>query len=304
MDQHAAIDGTILADDPLPWDSIDGPWPGTVVSTEDPDKLGRIRVRVPQVYGNPTEDEFIPDEQLPWARPSMSVHDFHADFLPGDGIWVTFWGGSSRRPVWHGQFLAPGDAPAEFTSSYSPTPKTRILRTNGGQIIEMRWVEGEEQIRLVGRNGDIISLVEGSKVQGPKIDIITVGTINVRAATGINVTQTGAQPIAQTGQGAFNLTHIVAASVWQFLALTLTALTTVALTATGALTLTGATVTLVSGAAILLGSTGGTKKAVVLEDFLIKYDGHGHPHGVGPGTTGVPTLLSAPADKSVNVKVD
>lgn len=41
-------------------------WTGKVVDTNDPDKLGRVRVKVIGFYDN------IPDNQLPWAVPDIS----------------------------------------------------------------------------------------------------------------------------------------------------------------------------------------------------------------------------------------
>jgi len=45
---------------------------GVIVDNDDPDKLGSVRVRVPQIHGALTDEEHIPDEHLPWIhqRPS------------------------------------------------------------------------------------------------------------------------------------------------------------------------------------------------------------------------------------------
>lgn len=151
-----------------------GMWPGTVVDVNDPDKRGKIRVRVPQIYGATTESEFIPDNMLPWARPSFSAHDLSVPDV-GDGVWVSFWDGHSWKPRWHGQFLGADDAPEEFTSSYTPGPKTRIIRTTTGHIIEMRWVDGEEKIRIVTAGGSELNMKDAAAEGGPLIEAFTVG---------------------------------------------------------------------------------------------------------------------------------
>jgi len=190
-----------------------GMWPGYVVDTADPDKNGRVRVRVPQVFGDTLESEFIEDDKLPWARPAFPTHDLHVPEV-GDGVWVSFYGGLSNNPIWHGQFLGTGDAPAEFTSAYTPTPKTRIIRTANGHLIEMRWVDGEEKIRIVTAGGSAVNLrddpagavVEALTLGGRKltlddaqqlvrletttqsIEILDAsGVVNVNAATNVNV---------------------------------------------------------------------------------------------------------------------
>ena len=45
---------------------------GTVVDNNDPEKLGSVTIRVPQIHGNVGDTEFIPDGDLPWIhqRPS------------------------------------------------------------------------------------------------------------------------------------------------------------------------------------------------------------------------------------------
>lgn len=41
---------------------------GVVVDNVDPLKLGRVRVRVPQIHGKITDTEYIPTEDLPWIN--------------------------------------------------------------------------------------------------------------------------------------------------------------------------------------------------------------------------------------------
>jgi phage baseplate assembly protein gpV len=41
---------------------------GTVVDNNDPLKIGRVRVRVFEMYGNPAIEQYIPDEDLPWIN--------------------------------------------------------------------------------------------------------------------------------------------------------------------------------------------------------------------------------------------
>lgn len=175
-EQTGMLDATPLADAPLPQTEWHGDWPGVVVSTADPLKQGRIQVRVSQVYGDTaTEVEFIPDAGLPWALPSFPAHDYNADFEPGDGIIVSFWGGNPAFPVWKGQYLGATDAPAEFVSSYSPTPKTRIMRTSNGHIIELRWKAGEEEIRIRSAGGVRARFIDAPALGGPKFEAETPG---------------------------------------------------------------------------------------------------------------------------------
>ena len=88
-----------------------GTYSGEVIATNDPDKIGRIKVRVPHVYG-PVEGNFgsIADADIPWALQAglPSGHSNGAkgsggiSWLPvkGDHVWVRFLDGEPEKPVW------------------------------------------------------------------------------------------------------------------------------------------------------------------------------------------------------------
>lgn len=140
------------------WDGpVPGCYPGTVVSAEDPDKEGKVRVRVDQLYGAAVESEKIEDDDLPWARPAFSTTGSKsgAPWAPplGAGVWVMFWGGDPEYPVWFGGFYGSGDVPDEFVSSYAPDPQTRLIRTTNGHLFEMRWKSGQSYIRVRTADG-------------------------------------------------------------------------------------------------------------------------------------------------------
>jgi len=293
-------------------------WPGVVVSTIDPLKVGRVKVRVPQVYGDSdSTDEFIPDAALPWARPSLPAHDFHAGFEVGDGVWVSFWGGEASEPIWHGQFIGNGDAPPEFVTSYTPTPKTRILRTTNGHLIEMRWVEGQETIRLVTAGQAKVELVDGVAAvpPGPRITVsigdkqvelnmatgaLTVvnasGPVNV-VGQGITLTSTSTAPTEQIGGGTSATTFTGAVTntyngAYTFTVVGLTTLILAAVTATIA-SLTLAAPLIVTGV-IAFGVAGvkfrlaNERLFLLLQDMLFVQQAHTHP----TAATGPPSISS------------
>ena len=98
-----------------------GLWRGLVVDNDDKSQkrkyLGRIKVSVPQVYGE------IEDEDLPWAWPCFpaggSVEDgvTHGNIMiprVGASVWVAFEHGDPRCPVWLGLWYGAKDAPIEM----------------------------------------------------------------------------------------------------------------------------------------------------------------------------------------------
>ena len=81
---------------------------GTVESNLDPLKLGRLKVRVPHVYGTTASGVgYIGVNDLPWALPAGMAAGGSANSggfsqLPekGDHVWVRFLDGEPEKPVW------------------------------------------------------------------------------------------------------------------------------------------------------------------------------------------------------------
>ena len=48
-----------------------GPVRALVEYRKDPLRLGRVRVRIPQIHGRVGEEPFIQKEDLPWASPCV-----------------------------------------------------------------------------------------------------------------------------------------------------------------------------------------------------------------------------------------
>lgn len=64
---------------------------GKVVDNNDPLKLGRVRVRVFEMYGNPAIEQYITDEDLPWInqRPASFLGDTSFFAVPEIGTELT-----------------------------------------------------------------------------------------------------------------------------------------------------------------------------------------------------------------------
>ncbi len=85
-----------------------GTYAGLVEENKDSEKLGRLKVRVPHVYGA-VGSTFgaISTDNLPWALPSglpngLTQQSGGADWLPqiGDQVLVRFLDGEPEKPVW------------------------------------------------------------------------------------------------------------------------------------------------------------------------------------------------------------
>src|SRR3989304_917855 len=127
-----------------------GKYSGEVTDNVDDEHLGRIRVRVPAVFG--------PDLEVP-ARPCLPFGHF---FVPAVGarVWVEFEGGDTGFPIWVGVWLPQDAAPSE--AAISP-PDNRVIQTPSGHTIEILDKEGEEKIVIRHKSNAFVSIdKEGS----------------------------------------------------------------------------------------------------------------------------------------------
>jgi len=91
---------------------------GIVEANKDPLKLGRLKVRVPHVYGSEsTGSGYIAVNDLPWALPagmpaggSAASGGFSQLPEPGDKVWVRFLDGEPEKPIWEWGMQSTDDA--------------------------------------------------------------------------------------------------------------------------------------------------------------------------------------------------
>ncbi|MEJ2607260.1 MAG: phage baseplate assembly protein V [Anaerolineales bacterium] len=117
-----------------------GKYRGIVQDVEDPETMGRIVARVPEIFG---------ETDLPWALPSVPFAgaDHGLVVLPevDDGVWIEFEAGDPSRPIWSGCWWASGEMP-------SPGGKdTRVLVTSGGHQLVLD--DDANEIKLVHAGG-------------------------------------------------------------------------------------------------------------------------------------------------------
>lgn len=119
-----------------------GKYRGQIVDTKDPLKLGRVKVRVPQVGS---------DETLDWAWPSGQPvgNDFGDSFIPpvDSPVWVSFENGNPSHPVFEGGHWASENhkVPEEATD-----PRNRV-RKSENWIMEMN--DAEDKFRITSKQG-------------------------------------------------------------------------------------------------------------------------------------------------------
>lgn len=122
---------------------------GIVASNTDPLKLGRIKVRVPHVYGSDaTGSGYIGTNDLPWALPagmpaggSALSGGFSQIPENGDKVWVRFLDGEPEKPIWEWGMQSVDDRDSLLLHRYgvgTPVgPPDRTLWTRYGHAIEI-----------------------------------------------------------------------------------------------------------------------------------------------------------------------
>src|SRR5882762_11114626 len=123
---------------------------GTVVDRNDPLKLGRLRVRIPEIYGD------IPVAHIPWANPSATFgggKDSGLFMIPPDGakVRVKLFRGHPWAPQWTGTHWFQGEPPKE--GQISP-PNNFVIKTPGGHIIDLH--DDRPYIRIKDKKGNFI----------------------------------------------------------------------------------------------------------------------------------------------------
>lgn len=101
-----------------------GKYRGKITDNKDPLMQGRVRAKVPAVFG---------DDETGWALPSTPYAGSGVGFFfipPIDAnVWIEFEGGNPDYPIWTGCFWSAGDVPV-----LPALPDTKVIKTNTATI--------------------------------------------------------------------------------------------------------------------------------------------------------------------------
>lgn len=186
-----------------------GKYRGVVVRNDDPERRGRLQVKVPAVLGEASLNWALPC--LPVAAPGAGVY-----LIPpvGAQVWIEYEAGDPEVPIWSGCFWAPNGIPA------APTPGTKVIRF-GSAVLTLHNDPAPETIRLEVEKGGTPSKLEVSesalvlergkahlKISDAGVEIVVDGTtikvtgteIQLRSgAAGVQVTSAGGKVSVNNG---------------------------------------------------------------------------------------------------------
>jgi hypothetical protein len=213
------------------------PYIGTVEANDDPLKLGRLKVRVPCVYGVSSAADgsgYIARDDLPWALPAgMPAGGSHASGgfsmlpEPGDQVMVQFLDGEPENPVWQwlmqtraqadklklhhygqkgrGEVGAPDRAIlSRYGHSLELTESSVTLTTSQGYQIRLENSTGETGGSAAiqtpaGQRISLNDLNKGIVAQALDSAVVSAGTVILNAASDMLVRSSGSLSLAVGG---------------------------------------------------------------------------------------------------------
>jgi len=129
-------------------DRFHGKYLGTVVDNDDPKALGRIRVKVPEVFGDETSGWCLPCS--PYAGSGVGL----AVVPPVGSLVFVEWpaGDTSRVPIWSGGAWPDGNGVEDAG------PETIVLTTPAGHKVVLRDESGNEAVEIESASGAKLTL--------------------------------------------------------------------------------------------------------------------------------------------------
>ncbi len=304
---------------------------GTVADNEDPEMLGRVKIRCAAIYGNDTPSY--------WAWPKVPFAGNQIGFFAipeiDDGVYIECEGGNPKYPIWSGGWWAKPGAQSEVPEAARISPPTnRLWQTKSGHKIELDDSSGVEKIKITDKSGNYILIDSTSKneehlVGGKKIDKVTADkeeTVGGKKSSNIALNKDEIIGGKKTCNITLNKEETIGANKISNITVNKQEIVggSWTITATGGIIITGSSVAIISGSgtanigggksvfdnpefevkggSVKLASQGATFK-LVIDTFLALFDGHTHRDvQSGASNSGVPNQLAGAGHRTINTE--
>lgn len=171
---------------------------GIVVNNNDPEKLGRCRIRVFGIFDakDSSDNYFIPDDKLPWAIPnnlqSTSTISGNSSFTPpkqGSIVCVDF----IENDIYSVRYYSSpylSEELIEYVGEDYPNFSSIVYNTTDNGVFKIVWtpskglsIEMESSFINIEQTGKIVIKTSNED----KIEIDNEGSINIEAKDNINI---------------------------------------------------------------------------------------------------------------------
>ena len=184
---------------------------GTVENRDDPLKLGRVKVRVYNMHSE-NQSKTSTDE-LPWAVPMIPVNEGNLDKVGksptgiqvGTTVIGFFMDGKdANNPVIMGTLAG---IPNNQISNHDVPYYNKVLRTEGGHVIEIDDTLGQERIHVFHTSGTYVEINQAGRMVTKVVDDdvqVVVGNREVYIEGDVNIQVNGNYTLNVTGDVVIN----------------------------------------------------------------------------------------------------
>jgi hypothetical protein len=181
--------------------ALPGVYRGVIVSRDDPDKQGRVKVALPQIYGD------VPVDELPWVYPITSAWNVAASDSNGGSssggsggaggsngskptggtvnvppmgapVVVQFEGGDHRYPMYiGGSFGKPGftdTVPEHSFAKNGNSPDNYSFTSPGGTKIQCDDRAGTQKVIAIDPKGNYVSIAQSGLIEVKSKDTVSI----------------------------------------------------------------------------------------------------------------------------------
>ena len=184
-------------------------WTGLVVDNNDPEKLGRCRIRIIGFY------EGINDAFLPWACPDIAYMGSMkgGQIIPENNTMVRgyFENGDVQRPVYNAVAFNAYNAESDFTNRKVDYPfKMVLLETEKGDFLTLNRRDGtllftHRSGAMFQIDGDGNMIIQTGSKTSSNMEITVNGKVNLNANSDINVKSNGNVDVQCGPQGTITM---------------------------------------------------------------------------------------------------